>query len=90
MSRSPFPRRNALWYTYLVRCRDGTIYTGVTNNLEKRLAVHNAGKGAAYTRSRRPVTLVFFQRHRTRSKSLKEEARFKRLSRDQKEALLLN
>ena len=77
-----------MWHTYLLRCSDGSIYTGITNNLEKRLAAHNAGKGGAYTRSHRPVTLIFYQRHRTRSKSLQTEAQFKRLSRDQKEKFL--
>ena len=56
-------------YTYIVRCRDGTLYTGWTNNLEKRMEAHNSGKGARYTKSRRPVKLVYYEEFET-----KEEA----------------
>lgn len=48
-------------YTYIVECKDGTLYTGWTNNLEKRIADHNSGKGAKYTRARKPVTLVYYE-----------------------------
>lgn len=78
-----------MWYTYILRCSDGSLYTGITNDLEKRIASHNAGKGAAYTRSHRPVELVYFQRHRSRSKSLQTEARIKALSRSEKEAYVM-
>ena len=47
------------WWVYLLRCGDGTLYTGITDDLDRRLAAHNAGRGAKYTRSRRPVTLVW-------------------------------
>ncbi len=88
-SRACLRGLTALWYTYIVRCSDQTLYTGITNDLDKRIAAHNTGKGAAYTRARKPVKLVYFQRHRSRSKSLRTEAEFKRLSRAQKEAFLL-
>lgn len=52
------------WFVYIVRCRDGSLYTGATNDLDKRVRAHNAGKGARYTRSRRPVELVFSRRAR--------------------------
>ena len=54
-----------MYFVYLLRCSDGTLYTGCTNNLDRRLAAHNAGKGAKYTRSRRPVALVYWSRPRT-------------------------
>ena len=78
-----------MWFSYLLRCADNTIYAGMTNDLEKRVVAHNAGKGGAYTRSRRPVRLIFFQRHRTQSKAMRTEATFKNLSRIQKEAMVL-
>ena len=52
-------------YTYIVKCSDNTLYTGWTNNLEKRIKTHNAGKGAKYTKSRLPVTLVYYLPHQT-------------------------
>lgn len=72
------------WVTYMVRCSDGTLYTGVTNDLEKRLETHNAGKGAKYTRSRLPVTLVYMEDHCDRSTAQRAEAELKSLSRAQK------
>ena len=78
-----------IWYTYIVRCADGSLYTGYTvDDLAARIAAHNEGRGARYTKSRRPVTLVwhqeFFDAHDARSL----EAKIKRLSRKEKEALL--
>ncbi|MCC6335833.1 MAG: GIY-YIG nuclease family protein [Myxococcales bacterium] len=76
------------WFVYLVRCQDGSLYTGCTNDLLRRVAAHNAGKGARYTRSRRPVTLVYSQKVRGRSQALSKEAGLKRLTRAQKLALV--
>lgn len=71
-------------YTYLLRCADGTLYCGWTNDL----AAHNSGKGAKYTRARRPVRLVYSEPHPTRGEAMRREAAIKRLSRAEKEALL--
>ena len=72
------------WYVYMLRCRDGTLYTGSTNDLERRLAAHNAGKGAKYTRGRRPVTLVYWESCPDRSSALRREYAVKQMSRSQK------
>lgn len=76
------------YYVYLLRCSDNTIYTGCTNNLERRVQTHNAGKGAKYTRSRRPVELVYQEIQPDRSAALRREAEVKRLSRKDKLALI--
>ncbi|NNB87490.1 GIY-YIG nuclease family protein [Corallococcus exiguus] len=68
----------------MLRCRDGTLYTGATNNLERRLATHGRGKGAAYTRARLPVTLVWSEPAQDRSTALRREAAIKRLTRADK------
>lgn len=68
----------------MLRCADGSLYTGCTNDLGRRLLRHQEGKGAAYTRSRRPVTLVFREGARGRSAALRREAALKRLSRAEK------
>ena len=73
---------------YMLQCIDGTLYTGWTNHLEKRLAAHNAGRGAKYTRSRRPVHLVYQEAQPDRSAALRREAEIKRLTRLQKLALI--
>ncbi len=75
-------------FVYLVRCRDGTLYCGWTVDPPKRIAAHNAGRGAAYTRSRRPVTLVWSEAHPDRGSALRREAAVKRLSRRDKLALV--
>ena len=75
-------------YTYIVQCADGTLYTGWSANLEKRLAAHNAGIGARYTRSRLPVELVYFEDQENQSAAQKREASIKKLSRQQKMALI--
>lgn len=75
------------WYVYMVRCRDGSLYTGITNDLSRRVAAHSNGTGARYTRSRRPVTLVYSRRARDKSSALKTEYRLKQLSRSEKLAL---
>ena len=67
------------WVVYLVRCSDGTIYCGITNNLEKRLSAHNSGTGAKYTRSRRPVELIGTSSKLTKAEALKLEYRVKKV-----------
>ena len=75
-------------YTYILRCRDGSLYTGWTNNLEKRLNCHNAGKGAKYTKSRRPVVLTYYEEYETREMAMKREYEIKHLSRQKKLKLI--
>ena len=74
--------------TYLLRCADGTLYCGWTNDLEKRLAAHNSGKASKYTRSRLPVKLVYFETFDTKQEAMSREARIKQLSRREKLALV--
>ena len=74
--------------TYILRCSDNTLYTGWTNDIEKRLAAHNAGKGAKYTKSRRPVELVHLEYFDTREEAMSREYAIKRLSRAEKLALI--
>lgn len=75
-------------YAYLVRCADGTLYAGWTTDLARRVRDHNEGRGAKYTRSRRPVTLVYSEPFGTREEALRREAALKRLSRAEKLALI--
>ncbi|WP_455223556.1 GIY-YIG nuclease family protein [Kaarinaea lacus] len=78
------------WYVYLVRCCDGSLYTGIAKSLEKRLAEHNTDNqlGAKYTRSRRPVKLVYQERFTSRALAARRESAIKRLSKKQKEILV--
>ena len=76
------------YWVYSLRCADGTLYTGCTNDLSRRLAAHNAGKGAKYTRSRRPVELVYREEVPDKSAALRREAAIKGLSRGEKLALI--
>ena len=76
-------------YTYIVRCADGSLYCGWTNHLESRLAAHNsAGSGAKYTRSRRPVTLVYFEGYVSREEAMHREWELKQYTRKKKETLI--
>ena len=75
-------------YTYLLRCSDGTLYCGWTDNIEKRLAAHNSGKASKYTRSRLPTELVYYETFETKQEAMSREAQIKRLSRRQKLALV--
>ncbi len=75
-------------WVYVLRCRDGTLYTGAAKDLAARLKEHEAGRASRYTRARLPVALVWARRVRTWSKALREEWRLKRLTRRQKEALI--
>jgi len=72
------------WLVYLLECSDGSYYAGITNRLEHRLAAHNSGDGARYTRARRPVILLATQEYPDRSEASKAEARLKKLSRSEK------
>ena len=77
-----------MYWVYILQCGDGTLYTGSTNDLPARVAVHNKGKGAKYTRSRLPVTLVYSEPVADRSQALKREYAIKQLSRADKIALV--
>ena len=77
-------RDPAAWTVYAVRCRDGSIYTGIATDLDRRIRTHNSGKGGAYTRSRKPVRLIFQEAHPSRSSALQREAQIKRWSRTRK------
>lgn len=76
------------YIVYIVECSDGSLYTGITTDLERRVAEHNAGTGAKYTRSRRPVTPVFAEEHPDRSSASRREREIKLMTRKQKEALI--
>ncbi len=75
-------------YTYIVKCSDGTFYTGWTTNIEKRIEAHNVGKGAKYTKARRPVELIYFEKFQTKEEAMKREYEIKQLTRKKKEALI--
>lgn len=76
------------WYVYIVRCRDNSLYTGIAIDVEKRIIRHNQGEGAKYTRSRRPVKLVWTEKHKLESKARKREIQIKKLTHIEKESLL--
>ncbi len=75
-------------FTYILKCSDGSFYTGWTTDLKKRLAAHNAGAGAKYTRSRRPVEMVYYESFETRSEAMMREAEIKNLTREEKKKLI--
>lgn len=77
-------KSNPTWVLYILQCADGTLYTGVTNNLKKRLAAHASGKGAKYTRGRSPLKLVYNKSYKTRSAAQVAEVKTKALSRAEK------
>jgi len=72
------------WEVYILECSDGTLYTGISNNLPSRIEKHNSGKGAKYTKNRIPVALVYKETLKNKSESLKREIEIKRLTRSQK------
>ena len=76
------------WFVYILRCGDGTLYTGITTDVEKRFATHCAGKGAKYTRGRGPLEIVYREECSGHSAALKREAEIKKLSREEKENLI--
>ncbi len=77
------PRKH--WFLYILQCNDGTLYTGITNDLSRRLAQHGDGNGSRYTRTRRPITLIYQEPCRGRSGALKKEHAVKQLSKKGKE-----
>ena len=77
-----------MFFAYLVRCADGTLYGGYTTDLQKRLAAHNSGKGAKYTRSRLPVELVYWEECETREAAMSREWHLKHMTREKKLALI--
>ena len=77
-----------MWTTYILRCSDNSLYTGITNDLSSRVATHAAGKGAKYTRSRLPVVLVYSEKLQGKSAALKREHEIKQLSKQEKEVLV--
>jgi putative endonuclease len=77
------------YFTYILRCADGTLYTGSTNDVVARERVHNEGRGAKYTAGRRPVRVVYSETHESRSAAQKREAQLKGWTRQEKEALIV-
>jgi putative endonuclease len=77
------------WYLYLVRCSDGSIYTGISNDVEARVKEHNHGTGAKYTALKRPVTLIYQEKHPNQSSARRREEQIKRWGRKKKENLAL-
>ena len=75
-------------YTYILSCADGTLYTGWTNDLSRRLAAHNAGRGGKYTRTRLPVTLVYYEEFETKQEAMAREWAIKQLTREQKQKMI--
>ena len=75
-------------YTYIIRCKDNSLYVGWTNNLEKRMKAHNDGKGAKYTKPRRPVELVYYEVFSTKQEAMSREYHLKKLSHKEKEKLI--
>jgi putative endonuclease len=76
------------WIVYILECCDNTLYTGITNNLQKRIELHLAGKGARYTRGRSPLIIVYSEKCATKSLALKREYAIKQLTREEKESLI--
>ena len=77
-------------YVYMLRCRDGSLYTGWTNDLEKRLKAHNSGSASKYTRTRLPAELVYFEEWESKEAAMSREWHIKRLSREEKQKLIEN
>uniref|UniRef100_UPI0040571D9B GIY-YIG nuclease family protein n=1 Tax=Agathobacter sp. TaxID=2021311 RepID=UPI0040571D9B len=75
-------------YAYIVRCKDNSLYVGWTNNLEKRMKAHNEGKGAKYTKPRRPVKLVYYEVFATKQEAMSREYHLKKLNHKEKEKLI--
>jgi putative endonuclease len=82
------PRPKANWWVYVLRCADGTLYTGVTTDPARRLEQHNAGTASKYTRARRPVALAYRESAKTHGDALRREHAIKKLSRAAKDALV--
>ena len=90
MSEKAPPGKNnkPIWIVYILRCADGSLYTGITNDLEGRLQKHNNGSGAKYTRSRLPVSMIYSETVTDKSQALKREYALKQLKREEKERLI--
>ena len=78
------------WYLYVLKCGDGTLYTGIATDVLKRLEMHRSGKGAKYTRGRGPLELVYSEECENHSQALKRECEVKKLTKDQKQQLILS
>ncbi len=76
------------WFVYILKCKDNSFYTGITNDLEKRIKVHNLGKGAKYTKARLPVSLLYCETYQTKGDALRRELEIKKLKRIEKLALV--
>ena len=85
---SDWKRADVMNFIYIVQCSDGTLYTGWTNDLDKRMKAHNEGRGAKYTRARRPVELVYSEIFETKEEALRREYAIKRMTRAQKIKLI--
>jgi predicted GIY-YIG superfamily endonuclease len=81
-----YDRRVSWWYVYVARCRDNTLYCGIARDVTARIAAHDAGKGAKYTRGRGPLAVVLTRRFRVKGRALRTEHAFKQLTRAEKEA----
>ena len=77
-----------IWYVYIVKCADGTLYTGIAEDVAKRVEIHNAGKGAKYTRGRAPVHLLWSEPHQSKSSALRREYMIKQLKKSNKELMI--
>lgn len=77
-----------MWYVYILRCKDGTFYSGISEDVEKRLALHNRGKGAKFTRRKRPLELLYTEQCDSKSRALSREIEIKNLSRENKLRLI--
>ena len=76
------------WFVYILNCADGTLYTGITNDLDRRIKAHNAGTASKYTRVRRPVSIVYSEEVETKGDALRRELQIKRLTRSGKMAII--
>ena len=86
--KSPAKRRREKWFLYILKCSDHSLYTGITNNLERRFKMHAEGKAARYTRTRRPLTIIYQEACKTRTEALVRECFVKALPRTKKLALI--
>ena len=77
------------WFVYILNCADGTLYTGITNDLDRRVKAHNAGTASKYTRVRRPVSIVYSEEVETKGDALRRELQIKRLTRSEKMAIIM-
>ena len=81
-------RPRDVWFVYILRCKDGTFYTGITKDLDRRVTMHNSGKASRYTRIRRPVALIYQERLKGRARALSRECSIKAMPRAAKEKLI--